>query len=104
MVRHYNKRHSQYIHQSPQWDIRQHWLPPNQTEVVPTKKGITLRSGEYAKLKDVASVISDFVPELNSVSMRISSFHSVAWTNLLFPISMLQRAFFISIDLWINPE
>ena len=48
-------------------DIRQHWLPPNQTKVVPTKKGITLRQGEYAKLKDVASVISDFVPELNSV-------------------------------------
>jgi hypothetical protein len=48
-------------------DIRQHWLPPNQTEVVPTKKGITLRPSEYAKLKDVASVICDFVPELNSV-------------------------------------
>ena len=48
-------------------DIRQHWLPPNQTEVVPTKKGITLRPGEYSKLKDVPSVICDFVPELNSV-------------------------------------
>jgi hypothetical protein len=48
-------------------DLRQHWLRPNQTKVVPTKKGITLRPGEYAKLKDVASVISDFVPELNSV-------------------------------------
>jgi hypothetical protein len=48
-------------------DLRQHWLPPNQTEVVPTKKGITLRPGEYAKLKDVASVICDFVPVRNSV-------------------------------------
>ena len=48
-------------------DLRQHWLPPNQIEVLPTKKGITLRPGEYAKLKDVASVICDFVPELNSV-------------------------------------
>ena len=48
-------------------DLRQHWLPPNQTEVGPTKKGITLRPGEYAKLKDVASVICDFVPELNLV-------------------------------------
>ena len=48
-------------------DIRQHWLPPNQTEVVLTKKGITLRPGEYAKLKDGPSVIGDFVPELNSV-------------------------------------
>ena len=48
-------------------DFRQHWLPPNQTEVVPTKKGITSRPGEYAELKDVISVICDFVPELNSV-------------------------------------
>jgi hypothetical protein len=48
-------------------DIRQHWLPPNQTEVVPTKKGITLRPGEYDKLKDVSRVIGDFHPELNSV-------------------------------------
>ena len=48
-------------------DLRQHWLPPNQTKVVPTKKGITLRPGEYVKLKDVASVICDFVPEQNSV-------------------------------------
>ena len=48
-------------------DIRKHWLPLNQTEVVATKKGITLRPSEYAKLKDVTSVISDFVPQLNSV-------------------------------------
>ena len=48
-------------------DIRQHRIPPSQTEVVSTKKGITLRPGEYAKLKDVASVICDFVPELNSL-------------------------------------
>ncbi|CAG2237713.1 unnamed protein product [Mytilus edulis] len=48
-------------------NIRQYWLPPNETEVVPTRKGITLRPGEYAKLKDVASVIGDFVPELNSI-------------------------------------
>ena len=48
-------------------DIRQHWLPPNQAEVVPTKRGITLRPEEYEKLKDVACVIGDFVPELSSV-------------------------------------
>ena len=48
-------------------DIKQHWLTPNQTEVVPTKKGITLRPGEYDKLNDVVSVICDFVPEMNSV-------------------------------------
>ena len=48
-------------------DIGQHWLPPNQTEVVPSKKGITLRPAEYEKLKDVSSVIGDFLPELNSI-------------------------------------
>ena len=48
-------------------DIRQHWLPPIQTDVVPTKKGITLRPGEYAKLKDVSMVVGDFVLELSSV-------------------------------------
>ncbi|CAC5426309.1 unnamed protein product [Mytilus coruscus] len=48
-------------------DMRQHWLPPNQTEVVPTKKGITLRPMKYTKLKDEAALIGDFVPELNSI-------------------------------------
>ncbi|CAG2202428.1 unnamed protein product [Mytilus edulis] len=48
-------------------DLRQHWLSPNNTEVVPTKKGICLRPAEYVKLKDVASVIGDFVPELCSI-------------------------------------
>lgn len=48
-------------------DIGQHWLPPNQTEVVPSKKGITLRPAEYEKLKDVSSVIGDFLPDLNSI-------------------------------------
>lgn len=48
-------------------NIRQFWLPPNQTEIVPTKKGICLRSSEYAKLKAAASMIGDFVPELNAV-------------------------------------
>ncbi|VDI57825.1 Hypothetical predicted protein [Mytilus galloprovincialis] len=40
---------------------------PNNTEIVPTKKGICLRPAEYVKLKDVASVIGDFVPELCSI-------------------------------------
>ena len=48
-------------------DLRQHFLPQNQTEVVPTRKGITLRPTEYAKLKDVTRIIGDFVPELSSV-------------------------------------
>lgn len=47
-------------------DIWQYWLPPNQTEVVPTKKGICPRPSEYTKLKDTARVIGDFVPELSS--------------------------------------
>ncbi|XP_071138711.1 uncharacterized protein [Mytilus edulis] len=48
-------------------DLRQHILPPQQTDVVPTRKGITLRPTEYAKLKDVARIISDFVPDLSTV-------------------------------------
>ena len=31
--------------------VRQHWLSPNQTEVVPTKKGITLRPGGIRQIK-----------------------------------------------------
>ncbi len=52
---------------NPNINIRQYWLPPNSAEVVPTRTGITLRKSEFATLKDVASVIGDFVPELNSV-------------------------------------
>ena len=48
-------------------DIRQFWLPEHQTEVAPTKKGICLRPTEYSKLKDVAMVLGDFVPELSSI-------------------------------------
>ena len=48
-------------------DLRQHFLPPQHTDMVPTRKGITLRPSEYAKLKDVACVIGDYVPELSSV-------------------------------------
>jgi len=43
-------------------NIRQYWVPPNHTEVVPTKKGITPRAAEYLRLKDVACVIGDFIP------------------------------------------
>ena len=38
---------------------------------MPTKKVITLKPSEYAKLKDTASVMDDFVPELLSGSFRV---------------------------------
>jgi len=47
-------------------DIRQYWIPPNQTDLVPCRKGICLRPGEYSKLKDTACVLGDFLPELNT--------------------------------------
>ena len=60
-------------------DLSQHWLPPNQTEVVPTKKGIRLRPGEYAKLKDVASVICDFVSDHTNRTIPIGPHESVGF-------------------------
>jgi hypothetical protein len=48
-------------------DIRQYWSPPDTKSIVPTKKGITLQPTEYTKLKDIMSIIEDFVPELNAV-------------------------------------
>ena len=47
-------------------DIRQYWIPPNQTDLVPCKKGICLRPGEYNKLKDTSCVIANFQPLLNT--------------------------------------
>ena len=38
------------IHPNNVWeDVGKHWLPLNQSNVVPTKKGITLRPTEYAE-------------------------------------------------------
>jgi hypothetical protein len=36
------------------------------------------------------------------ISMRISSFYFVAWTNMLLPSSILKRGFSISVELWIK--
>jgi hypothetical protein len=48
-------------------DIRQYWVPPNQTEVVPTKKRLCLRLAEYNILKDCMSDIEKSLPELKNV-------------------------------------
>ena len=46
-------------------DIRQCWKP--EEEVIPTKKGICLRSLEYVHLKELLSEIGNALPELNGV-------------------------------------
>ena len=48
-------------------NIRQFWLPENQTEIAPIKTGICLRPEEYCKLKDAAYRVGECVPELLSV-------------------------------------
>jgi hypothetical protein len=48
-------------------DIRQYWSPPDHDGVVPTKRGICPRPGEYTKLKEAMSSIGECVPELNGV-------------------------------------
>lgn len=48
-------------------NIRQYWLPHNLVYVVPIKKGICLRPSEYTKLKEAASEMGNFVPELSSI-------------------------------------
>lgn len=47
-------------------DIRQFWIPPNKTDLVPCRKGICLRPDEYSKLKDTATVMNEFQPLLNT--------------------------------------
>ena len=50
---------------NPCVDIRQYWKPND--EVVPCKKGLCLRPGEYQRLKDVIPEIGTAIPELDSV-------------------------------------
>ena len=52
---------------NPCMDIRQYWIPPNQQESVPTKKGLCLRSMEYKALTDQMSEIEKHLPELQNV-------------------------------------
>ena len=46
-------------------DIRQFWKPEN--EVIPTKKGLCLRPGEYQRLKELIPEIGLALPELDGV-------------------------------------
>lgn len=46
-------------------DIRQFWKPEN--EVVPTKKGLCLRPGEYQRLKELIPEVGRTLPELDGV-------------------------------------
>ncbi|OWF44120.1 hypothetical protein KP79_PYT24292 [Mizuhopecten yessoensis] len=50
---------------NPCVEIRRFWTPPDRDDLGPTHKGICLRPSEYKKLKDVVSVMGDFVPELD---------------------------------------
>ena len=50
---------------NPCVDIRQHWKPSE--EVVPTKKGLCLRPGEYRRLKESIYDIGTAIPELDSI-------------------------------------
>ena len=50
---------------NPCVDIRQFWKP--EENVVPTKKGLCLRPGEYQRLKEVLSDIGNVLPELSDV-------------------------------------
>lgn len=50
---------------NPCMDIRQFWKPAE--EVVPTKKGLCLRPGEYQRLKEVIPGIGVSILELSSI-------------------------------------
>ena len=52
---------------SPCVDIRQYWRPPNQKELVPTKKGLCLRPVEYRTLKSRVSELHKVIPELQTL-------------------------------------
>lgn len=50
----------------PTVDIRHFWKPTDSNTPVATKKGVSLNIQKWEKLKNVADVIRDFVPALNS--------------------------------------
>ena len=48
--------------------IRQFWIPPGETELVATRKGISIGKTEFRKLKDLQEELHQAVPELETVS------------------------------------
>jgi hypothetical protein len=55
------------IKDNPCVEVRKYCMPPNQTEVVPTKKGLCLRLTEYKALRDCVYDIENNLPELKNV-------------------------------------
>ena len=55
---------------NPCVDIRQYWKP--EEEVVPCRKGLCLRPGEYLLSKKAIPKIGTAVPELNSSAVPVS--------------------------------
>ena len=50
----------------PTVDLRHFWKPENSDKPVATKRGIPLNKIKWEKLCDVMTIMTDFVPELNS--------------------------------------
>lgn len=53
----------------PILNIRHWWKPDEDTDPRPTKEGVILTEAKWNQLKDVMSIIRDFVPELNDASV-----------------------------------
>ena len=47
-------------------DLRHFWRPEHATSIAATRKGICLNKKKWGTLKDVITIIRDFVPELNT--------------------------------------
>ena len=48
-------------------DIRKWWIPPNNTQLTPTRKGITLRPTEFNILVQSIASVDSVVPELSTI-------------------------------------
>ena len=50
----------------PLVDIRQFWLPEQETQIKASRKGISLRSSEWEELKQVQPLIEAAIPEIST--------------------------------------
>ena len=48
-------------------DLRQYWIPPDKTDIVPTTKGICLRPQENCRLKEFITDIENILPHLSTI-------------------------------------
>lgn len=53
----------------PLLDLRHYWKPNPNGEFIPTTRGVKLNRAKLQNLKDVASIIRDYIPQLCSRSM-----------------------------------